>query len=87
MGQGPNARGCSRKHLFEAVNHSLRRLQTDYIDLYQTHIWDPTTHIAEMVGAFWMRCHARGKVLYLGITDMPTWQLAKAYASYNAAHA
>ena len=84
MGQGPNARGFSRKHLNAAVNQSLRRLQTDYIDLYQTHIWDPSTHIEEMVDALDALVRA-GKVLYLGITDMPTWQLAKAYyyASYN----
>jgi 1-deoxyxylulose-5-phosphate synthase len=83
MGKGPNARGFSRKHLHEAVDQSLRRLQTDYIDLYQTHIWDPSTHLEEMVDAFDSLVRA-GKVLYLGITDMPAWQLAKAY--YCAAH-
>jgi aryl-alcohol dehydrogenase-like predicted oxidoreductase len=83
MGKGPNARGFSRKHLHEAVDQSLRRLQTDYIDLYQTHIWDPSTHLEEMVDAFDSLVRA-GKVLYLGITDMSAWQLAKAY--YYASH-
>ena len=83
MGKGANARGYSRKHLHEAVDQSLRRLQTDYIDLYQTHIWDPSTEIEEMVDAFDALVRS-GKVLYLGITDMPAWQLAKAY--YYAAH-
>ena len=83
MGKGVNARGYSRKHLHEAVDQSLRRLQTDYIDLYQTHIWDPSTQIEEMVDAFDALVRS-GKVLYLGITDMPTWQLAKAY--YYASH-
>ena len=52
MGKGPNARGYSRKHLFEAVDQSLKRLGTDTIDLYQTHIWDPATNIEEMIEAF-----------------------------------
>jgi 1-deoxyxylulose-5-phosphate synthase len=83
MGKGANAKGYSRKHLHEAVDQSLRRLQTDYIDLYQTHIWDPSTQIEEMVDAFDALVRS-GKVLYLGITDMPAWQLAKAY--YYASH-
>jgi aryl-alcohol dehydrogenase-like predicted oxidoreductase len=83
MGKGPNARGYSRKHLHEGVDQSLRRLQTEYIDLYQTHIWDPATHTEEMVDAFDSLVRS-GKVLYVGITDMPAWQLAKAY--YCAAH-
>jgi aryl-alcohol dehydrogenase-like predicted oxidoreductase len=78
MGKGPNAKGYSRKHLHEAVDQSLRRLQTDYIDLYQTHIWDPATQIEEMVDAFDSLVQS-GKVLYVGVTDMPAWQLAKAY--------
>ncbi|MGH7069981.1 MAG: aldo/keto reductase, partial [Acetobacteraceae bacterium] len=78
MGKGPNARGYSRKHLFAAAEQSLARLNTDYIDLYQTHIWDPTTNLEEMVEAFDALVRS-GKVLYVGITDMPAWQLAKAY--------
>jgi 1-deoxyxylulose-5-phosphate synthase len=78
MGKGPNARGFSRKHLFEAVNASLRRLRTDYIDIYQTHIWDQTTNLAEMMEAFGDLVRT-GKVLYIGITDMPFWQFATAH--------
>lgn len=83
MGKGPNARGFSRKHLFEAVDASLRRLGADYIDLYQTHIWDTATNIEEMVHAFDDLVRS-GRVLYLGITDMPAWQFAKAF--YYAKH-
>jgi aryl-alcohol dehydrogenase-like predicted oxidoreductase len=84
MGKGPNARGYSRKHLFEAVDASLKRLGTDYIDLYQTHIWDPSTNLEEMIEAF-DALVASGRVLYLGITDMPAWQFAKAVFSPEAA--
>lgn len=77
MGRDPNARGYSRKHLFDAVDASLRRLRTDRIDLYQTHIWDPATNIEEMMAAFNDLVRA-GKVLYIGITDMPFWQFATA---------
>jgi aryl-alcohol dehydrogenase-like predicted oxidoreductase len=78
MGRDVNARGYSRKHIIEAVEHSLHRLRTDYIDLYQTHIWDPTSNLEEMVEAFHHLVQA-GKVLYVGITDMPFWQFATAY--------
>jgi aryl-alcohol dehydrogenase-like predicted oxidoreductase len=78
MGRGPNARGFSRKHLFEAVESSLRRLGTDYIDIYQTHIWDPATNLQEMMHAFHDLVRS-GKVLYIGITDMPLWQFATAH--------
>lgn len=77
VGHGPNARGYSRKHLFDAVNQSLRRLQTDYIDIYQTHIWDPATDLPEMMDAFDDLIRI-GKVRYVGITDMPFWQFATA---------
>jgi 1-deoxyxylulose-5-phosphate synthase len=83
MGPGPNALGYSRKHLFEAVDASLRRLGTDYIDIYQTHIWRPDTNLAEMMDALDALVQA-GKVLYLGITDMPLWQFATAF--FHAEH-
>ncbi len=78
MGREVNARGYSRKHIIEAVEGSLRRLQTDYIDIYQTHIWDPATNLQEMTEALDHLVRA-GKVLYTGITDMPFWQFATAY--------
>jgi aryl-alcohol dehydrogenase-like predicted oxidoreductase len=78
MGKGPNARGFSRKHILEAAEQSLRRLQTDYIDLYQTHIWDPCANLEEMMQAFHDLVRS-GKVLYIGVTDMPFWQFATAH--------
>jgi len=77
MGRGVNNYGYSRKHIFEAVDESLRRLGTDRIDLYQTHIWDAQTNIEEMVDAF-DQLVKQGKILYVGATDIPCWQLAKA---------
>lgn len=77
MGRGPNGSGYSRKHVIEAAEASLRRLRTDRIDLYQTHIWDPSANIEEMVLAF-DQLHREGKVLYVGATDIPCWQLARA---------
>ena len=50
MGRDANARGYSRKHIIDAAERSLRRLRTDYIDIYQTHIWDPATNLEEMIG-------------------------------------
>ncbi len=79
MGKGANDRGYSRKHLFAAVDASLRRLRTDHIDIYQTHIWDPATDLAEMMDAYDALIRS-GKVLYVGITDMPFWQFASAQA-------
>lgn len=78
MGRDANARGYSRKHIIDAAEHSLRRLGTDHIDIYQTHIWDPATNLEEMMEAF-DQLMRTGKVLYVGITDMPFWQFATAY--------
>jgi 1-deoxyxylulose-5-phosphate synthase len=84
---GPNGSGYSRKHIILACEASLKRLKTDYIDLYQTHIWQPATNIEEMLEAFDHLARA-GKILYAGATDMPAWQFAKSvYAARHAGRA
>jgi aryl-alcohol dehydrogenase (NADP+) len=77
MGPGPNRRGLSRKHLIEACENSLRRLKTDYIDLYQIHRWDYNTPIEETLDALDSLVRA-GKVRYLGASSMAAWQFSKA---------
>lgn len=76
MGKHANARGFSRKHVMDGVDASLRRLGTDYVDLYQTHIWDPSTDLEELVDAFGEVVRA-GKARYVGVTTLPAWVLAK----------
>ena len=73
----PNASGLSRKHIMHAVDASLQRLGTDYIDLYQIHRWDRTTPIEETMEALHDIVKA-GKVRYLGASSMWAWQFAKA---------
>ncbi len=75
MSDDPNQRGLSRKHIHHAVDNSLRRLGTDYIDLYQIHRFDPQTPIEETVEALSDLVDA-GKVLYLGASSMWAWQFA-----------
>jgi len=77
MGEGPNRRGLSRKHIIEACENSLRRLQMDYVDLYQIHRWDPNTAIEETLDALDSLVRD-GKVRYLGASSMAAWQLSKA---------
>lgn len=77
MGPGPNDRGLSRKHIMDSVDASLRRLGTDYIDLYQIHRSDPETPIEETMAALHDVVRA-GKVRYLGASLMYAWQFAKA---------
>jgi aryl-alcohol dehydrogenase (NADP+) len=77
MGEGPNARGLSRKHLMASIDASLRRLGTDYVDLYQIHRWDPGTPIEETLSALHDIVKA-GKARYLGASSMAAWQFAKA---------
>lgn len=77
MWDGPNGEGLSRKHIVGAVEDSLRRLQTDYIDLYQSHAFDETTPIEETMAAF-DQLVQQGKVLYVGCSNYPAWRLAKA---------
>lgn len=73
----PNHRGLSRKAIFRAVDESLRRLGTEYIDLYQTHRWDYNTPIEETMEALHDIVKA-GKVRYIGASSMYAWQFAKA---------
>jgi 1-deoxyxylulose-5-phosphate synthase len=77
MGPGPNRRGLSRKHILEACDASLRRLKTDFIDLYQIHRWDFKTPIEETLDALDSLVRA-GKVRYLGASSMAAWQFSKA---------
>jgi aryl-alcohol dehydrogenase-like predicted oxidoreductase len=77
VGPGPNDRGSSRGHLFDAVAASLKRLQTDYIDLYQVHAFDPVTPIEETLGAL-DNLVQRGIVRYIGCSNWAAWQLMKA---------
>lgn len=75
--KGPNGGGLSRKHIMEAIDNSLRRLGTDYVDLYQIHRWDNTTPIEETMEALHDVVKA-GKALYIGASSMYAWQFAKA---------
>ncbi len=77
MGTGPNGRGLSRKHILWQVGESLRRLKTDYIDLYQIHRWDYDTPIEETLSAL-SDLVRDGKVRYIGASSMWAWQLSKA---------
>jgi 1-deoxyxylulose-5-phosphate synthase len=77
MGPGPNDRGLSRKHILSSIDHSLRRLGTDYVDLYQIHRWDPDTPIEETMDALHDVVRA-GKARYIGASSMYAWQFAKA---------
>ncbi len=77
MGPGPNDEGLSRKHILEACEASLRRLQTDTIDLYQAHYFDAEVPIDETLEAF-DRLVQQGKVRYLGCSNYPAWRLMQA---------
>lgn len=76
MWDGPNGEGLSRHHIIASVEDSLRRLQTDYIDLYQAHAFDATTPIDETMAAFDHLVQS-GKVLYLGASNYPAWRLVE----------
>ncbi len=77
MGKGPNDQGLSRAHIVSAVEASLRRLQTDYIDLYQSHWTDGDTPIEETLRAF-DDLVKQGKVRYLGASNYDAWELMQA---------
>lgn len=77
MGESPNDLGLSRKHILSAVEDSLRRLGTDYIDLYQVHGWDDATPLEETLSTLDSLVRS-GKVRYLGASNFAAWQLQKA---------
>ena len=76
-GKDPNASGNHRKSMIQALEASLRRLKTDYIDLYWLHIWDRMTPVEEVMRAF-DELVSQGKVLYIGVSDAPAWWTAQA---------
>lgn len=76
-GTDPNAAGNHRKSMMQAVEGSLKRLQTDYIDLYWMHIWDQMTPVEEVMRGL-DDLVRQGKVLYVGVSDAPAWWIAQA---------
>lgn len=76
-GTDPNAAGNQRKNMMQSVEASLKRLQTDYIDLYWIHIWDELTPVEEVMRGL-DDLVRQGKVLYIGISDAPAWWIAQA---------
>jgi aryl-alcohol dehydrogenase (NADP+) len=76
MGDAPNDKGLSRKHIMQAMDASLRRLGTDYVDLYQIHRFDPETPVEETLEALTDVIKA-GKALYIGASSMYAWQFAR----------
>jgi aryl-alcohol dehydrogenase-like predicted oxidoreductase len=83
MGEGPNDRGLSRKHVFEQCHQSLRRLGVDYIDLYQCHRWDDETPLEETCGIMDDLC-GQGKILYWGVSE---WSAAQIRAAVDLCRA
>jgi 1-deoxyxylulose-5-phosphate synthase len=77
MGEGPNEKGLSRKHIMDSIDASLKRLGTDYVDLYQIHRWDHETPIEETLEALTDLVRA-GKVRYIGASSMYAWQFGRA---------
>ncbi|MBS1780731.1 MAG: aldo/keto reductase [Bacteroidetes bacterium] len=84
MGPGPNDKGLTRKHIMQQVDASLKRLQLDYIDLYQVHSFDPLTPLEETLRTLDDLVRS-GKVRYIGASNFAAWQLMKAldYSAYN----
>jgi len=77
MGLGPNDQGLSRKHIMSAIDASLLRLDTDHVDIYQIHRWDPHSPVEEVMEALHDVVKS-GKARYLGASSMYAWQFAKA---------
>ena len=85
MGEQPNDRGLSRKHVLEGLDASLRRLRTDYIDLYLAHAFDAETPIEETLGAF-EDARRAGKILYAGASNYPAWRFVEALWKAEVGH-
>lgn len=85
MWKGVNGEGLSRHHILRAVEDSLRRLQTDYIDLYQTHWYDEETPIEETLAALDALVQS-GKVRYIGASNYPAWRLMHALWTSDSHH-
>jgi aryl-alcohol dehydrogenase-like predicted oxidoreductase len=85
MGKGPNEVGLSRLHIMQSVEGSLQRMKTDYIDLYQTHGFDPLTPFEETLGAL-TDLVRQGKVRYLGCSNLAAWQIMKALGTSAVEH-
>lgn len=85
VGDGPNDVGLTRKHLLDSVENSLRKLQTDYIDVYQAHCWDFITPIEETMRVY-DDLVTSGKVRYAGASNFTGWQITKAVAVSDACH-
>ncbi|MBN8998227.1 MAG: aldo/keto reductase, partial [Rhizobiales bacterium] len=83
VGPGPNDRGASRGHIMDAVKASLKRLGTDYIDLYQIHGFDPLTPVEETVRAL-DDLVRQGHVRYVGVSNWAAWQIMKALGIADA---
>ena len=79
MGDGPNDQGLSRQHVITGCEASLRRLQTDWIDLYWVHEWDGSTPLQETLEALSLLVD-QGKIRYVGVSNFAAWQLMKALA-------
>ncbi len=82
---GPNGRGLSRKHIIESVNNSLKRIGTDYLDLYFCHRFDPDTPVDEVVYTMDMLVR-QGKILYWGTSEWRAWQVTEAMSLANLHH-
>jgi aryl-alcohol dehydrogenase-like predicted oxidoreductase len=85
MGKGPNDVGLSRLHIMQAVEASLRRLGTDYLDLYQIHRFDSLTNLEDTLRALDDLVHA-GKVRYIGCSNLAAWQIMKSLAISREQH-
>jgi aryl-alcohol dehydrogenase-like predicted oxidoreductase len=85
MGDGPNDEGLSRNHIMSEVENSLRRLQTDYIDLYQTHWYDEQTPVEETLSTL-TDLVRQGKVRYIGCSNYPAWRLMQALWAADKGH-